>query len=77
MKTVEDIVIVGRHAVKKRLFLAIQLIKFGYKRESESNKSMIFYKMLKSKIDCANSSKSKLDNLANAPHQGVAAYCTI
>ena len=27
--------------------------------------------MLKSKIDCANSSKTKLDNLANAPHQGV------
>ena len=60
MKTVEDIVIVGRHAVKEAIVSGHTINKIWIQEESESNKSMIFYKMLKSKIDCANSSKIQI-----------------
>ena len=70
---VEDIVIVGRHAVKEAIISghAINkiLIQDGIKTTNQRN----FKNAKAQKLIVQTVPKSKLDFLSNAPHQGVAA----
>ena len=71
---VEDIVIVGRHAVKEAIISghAINkiLIQDGIKKQQIND---ILKNAKSQKLIVQTVPKSKLDFLANAPHQGVAA----
>ena len=70
----EDIVIVGRHAVKEAIISGHTinkiLIQEGVKKQQLSE---ILKKAKNDKLIVQTVPKSKLDNLADAPHQGVAA----
>jgi 23S rRNA (guanosine2251-2'-O)-methyltransferase len=70
----EDIVIVGRHAVKEAIVSGHTinkiLIQEGVKKQQLSE---ILKKAKNDKLIVQTVPKSKLDNLADAPHQGVAA----
>ena len=74
MKTVEDIVIVGRHAVKEAIVSGHTINKIWIQegiRKQQIND--ILQNAKEQKLIVQTVPKSKLDNLANAPHQGVAA----
>ena len=73
MKTVEDIVIVGRHAVKEAIVSGHTINKIWIQegiRKQQIND--ILQNAKEQKLIVQTVPKSKLDNLANAPHQGVA-----
>ena len=73
MKTVEDIVIVGRHAVKEAIVSGHTIkiwIQEGIRKQQIND---ILQNAKEQKLIVQTVPKSKLDNLANAPHQGVAA----
>ena len=70
----EDIVIVGRHAVKEAIVSGHTINKIWIQegiRKQQINDILKNAKVQKLIIQTV--PKSKLDNLANAPHQGVAA----
>lgn len=74
MNIVEDIVIVGRHAVKEAIVSGHTINKIWIQegiRKQQINDILKNAKVQKLIIQTV--PKSKLDNLANAPHQGVAA----
>ena len=74
MKTVEDIVIIGRHAVKEAIVSGHTINKIWIQegiRKQQIND--ILQNAKEQKLIVQTVPKSKLDNLANAPHQGVAA----
>ena len=70
----EDIVIVGRHAVKEAIVSGHTINKIWIQegiRKQQIND--ILQNAKEQKLIVQTVPKSKLDNLANAPHQGVAA----
>jgi len=71
---VEDIVIVGRHAVKEAIVSGHTINKIWIQEGIRKQQINDILKNAKAqKLIIQTVPKSKLDNLANAPHQGVAA----
>ena len=74
MNIVEDIVIVGRHAVKEAIVSGHTINKIWIQEGIRKQQINDILKNAKAqKLIIQTVPKSKLDNLANAPHQGVAA----
>ncbi len=73
--TVEDIVIVGRHAVKEAIVSGHTINKILIQDTIKKGQINEILKLANShKIIVQSVPKSKIDNLSDAPHQGIAAY---
>ena len=73
--TVEDIVIVGRHAVKEAIVSGHTINKILIQDTIKKGQiNEILKQANNKKIIVQSVPKSKIDSLSDAPHQGVAAY---
>ncbi|WP_251518569.1 MULTISPECIES: 23S rRNA (guanosine(2251)-2'-O)-methyltransferase RlmB [Staphylococcus] len=71
----EDIIIVGRHAVKEAIVTGHTINKILIQDSIKKGQINDILKKAKNEnIIVQNVPKSKLDNLSDAPHQGIAAY---